>query len=188
VKRPKNGCEGVRWPGPFLDTAPLRDLRDELGRLQPDAVDQRGGLTPTWSPNGEQLVFARPTATSTNQLFAMNTDGTGLTQITDIPGMNLPRTGRAQSPPLTHSPAPAVEPGHAAVPEHLDRQEGHRPLYPGGPAPSLPTRRGRDGRCQRNRRRSKARPTSVRLAAVAVLPLWETTEKVRRLGGLFRPA
>jgi TolB protein len=48
-----------------------------------------GGLTPTWSPDGSQIVFARPTEVSSNQLFVMNADGTGLTQITDVPGINL---------------------------------------------------------------------------------------------------
>jgi TolB protein len=48
-----------------------------------------GGLTPTWSPDGQQLVFHGRTASSSNQLFVINADGTGLTQITDIPGINL---------------------------------------------------------------------------------------------------
>ena len=45
------------------------------------------GLTPTWSPDGERIVFHWPAPR--NQLFVMNADGTGMTQITNSLGGNL---------------------------------------------------------------------------------------------------
>jgi TolB protein len=46
------------------------------------------GLTPTWSPDGQKIVFHRP-GVGQNQLFVMNADGTGMTQITNPPGVNI---------------------------------------------------------------------------------------------------
>ncbi len=43
-------------------------------------------LTPTWSPDGLAIVFHRAPA---NQLWVMNADGTGQTQLTAPPGFNL---------------------------------------------------------------------------------------------------
>jgi Tol biopolymer transport system component len=54
----------------------------------------------SWSPTGEQIVFSRPTPGSGMQvlrreLFVMNADGTGQTQLTDTPGINIdPNWGR----------------------------------------------------------------------------------------------
>jgi TolB protein len=53
----------------------------------PVQLTTAGGLTPTWSPDGQQLVFHRAPQ---NQLLVINADGTGLTQqITNVPGQNL---------------------------------------------------------------------------------------------------
>jgi hypothetical protein len=44
-------------------------------------------LTPTWSLDGNQIVFVR-TVSGRQQLFRMNADGTEVTQITDTVGVN----------------------------------------------------------------------------------------------------
>jgi len=44
--------------------------------------------TPTWSPDGQRIVFHRLVA-GTFQLFEMNSDGTGVVQLTTPPGLNL---------------------------------------------------------------------------------------------------
>jgi Tol biopolymer transport system component len=55
-------------------------------QLTDDSVQ---ALTPTWSPDGSQIVFHTPIGTPTGfQLFRINADGTGLTQITTPPGIN----------------------------------------------------------------------------------------------------
>jgi Tol biopolymer transport system component len=46
-------------------------------------------LTPTWSPDGQHIVFHRFLAANNAELFVMSEDGTGVTQITDTPGNNL---------------------------------------------------------------------------------------------------
>lgn len=43
-------------------------------------------LTPTWSPDGQAIVFHRSPA---NQLWVMRADGSGQTQLTVHPGLNL---------------------------------------------------------------------------------------------------
>jgi TolB protein len=50
-----------------------------------------GDLTPTWSPDGSQILFHRnkPAAQGGPQLWVMNADGTGQTQLTFPPGINL---------------------------------------------------------------------------------------------------
>ncbi len=45
--------------------------------------------TPTWSPDGQQILFSRIVAPGRQQLFVMNGDGTGVTQITNFAGTNL---------------------------------------------------------------------------------------------------
>ena len=47
-----------------------------------------GDLTPTWSPDGTQIVFHRLVA-GRFQLFVMNADGTNPHQITSSAGGNL---------------------------------------------------------------------------------------------------
>jgi Tol biopolymer transport system component len=43
--------------------------------------------TPTWSPDGQQIVFHRQRPGGF-ELFTINADGTGETQLTDTPGLN----------------------------------------------------------------------------------------------------
>ena len=45
-------------------------------------------FTPSWSPDGTQLVFHREVS-GLEQLFRINADGTGMTQLTSSPGRNL---------------------------------------------------------------------------------------------------
>jgi len=47
--------------------------------------------TPTWSPDGTKIVFNRLVAppAGNQQLFVMNADGSGQTQLTFPPGLNL---------------------------------------------------------------------------------------------------
>jgi TolB protein len=46
-----------------------------------------GDLTPTWSVDGQQIMFHRPVA-GRLQLFIMNADGTNQHQVTNTPGIN----------------------------------------------------------------------------------------------------
>jgi Tol biopolymer transport system component len=46
-----------------------------------------GDLTPSWSPDGKQIVFHRRVGTQF-QLFLINADGTGEKQLTFPPGLN----------------------------------------------------------------------------------------------------
>ena len=45
-------------------------------------------LTATFSPDGEKILFHK-TGPGQNQLWVMNADGSGATQITFPPGLNL---------------------------------------------------------------------------------------------------
>jgi TolB protein len=60
---------------------------DGSGQVQ---ITDNGVLdaTPTWSPDGNQIVFHRPVG-GLFQLWSMNPDGTGQTQLTTTPGLNL---------------------------------------------------------------------------------------------------
>ena len=46
-----------------------------------------GDLTPTWSPDNQQIMFHRPVA-GRLQLFIMNADGTNQHQVTNTTGIN----------------------------------------------------------------------------------------------------
>ena len=48
-----------------------------------------GDLTPTWSPDGKMIVFARVLGSAQFQLFVINADGTAEKQLTFPPGQNL---------------------------------------------------------------------------------------------------
>jgi TolB protein len=57
-------------------------------------------LTPTWSPNGQQIVFHRTVAGEGAQVFVMKKDGTGVTKLTGPPGINLlPSWGQIDATP-----------------------------------------------------------------------------------------
>ena len=58
-------------------------------------TDHSGGEDPTWSPDGEQLVFSRRFGDYSTELFVIGRDGTGERQLTDTPGRNY---GPAWSP------------------------------------------------------------------------------------------
>ena len=53
-------------------------------QLAPDTETRRQG--PDWSPNGSQIVFAEVTAQGDDDLYLMNADGSGRTQLTDEVG------------------------------------------------------------------------------------------------------
>jgi TolB protein len=44
---------------------------------------------PTWSPDGQHIVFNRTVTPPFPQLYVMNANGTGETQLTFPPGANL---------------------------------------------------------------------------------------------------
>ena len=67
----------------------------EICSMNADGSDRRRltdntvlDATATFSPDGQQIVFHRPVA-GRFQLWLMNADGTGQTQLTNTPGLNL---------------------------------------------------------------------------------------------------
>jgi len=67
----------------------------EICDMKADGSDRRQltnntvlDATPSFSPDGQQIVFQRPVA-GRLQLWLMNADGAGQTQLTDTPGLNL---------------------------------------------------------------------------------------------------
>ena len=64
----------------------------QITRLTINTVND---LTPTWSPDGKEIVFHK---TPLNQLFTMHADGTGERQITTPPGLNLLATSWGVTP------------------------------------------------------------------------------------------
>ena len=56
-----------------------------------DTYDQRSldvcGSTPAWSPDGTMIAFTQGDDSNTN-IYVINADGTGLRQVTDLPGYN----------------------------------------------------------------------------------------------------
>jgi Tol biopolymer transport system component len=56
------------------------------GQITQLTLNNINELTPTWSPDGQAIVFHRAPA---NQLWVMNADGSGQTQLTLPPGLNL---------------------------------------------------------------------------------------------------
>ncbi len=68
----------------------------EICVMNADGTDQTqltdnsvGDLGPSWSPDGQRIVFHRPVAGQGAQLWIMNADGTGQEQLTNPPGLNL---------------------------------------------------------------------------------------------------
>jgi TolB protein len=54
--------------------------------IDPTNITHLNGLTPTWSPDGQAIVFHW---TPSNQLWVMRADGSGQVQLTVPPGFNL---------------------------------------------------------------------------------------------------
>jgi len=48
---------------------------------------------PIWSPDGTKIIF-RSSITGSDQVTVMNSDGTNIVAITDLPGMSMPRDWR----------------------------------------------------------------------------------------------
>ena len=67
-----------------------RHLGDALGRNEPDAADVRWVVrrNPSWSPDGTKIAFARSIG-GPDDIFVMNADGSGVTNLTNVP---TPRT------------------------------------------------------------------------------------------------
>lgn len=56
--------------------------------------------TPSWSPDELKIAFHRLVAGQGLQLWVMNADGSGQTQLTNSPGMNLlPNWGEIKAGP-----------------------------------------------------------------------------------------
>jgi Tol biopolymer transport system component len=54
----------------------------------------QGCNEPTWSPDGMQIAFARSHSNDVDgEIYTVNLDGTGLTQVTDAPGSGSPDWG-----------------------------------------------------------------------------------------------
>jgi Tol biopolymer transport system component len=88
------------FPGPdglisFARFAPKQD-RTEIFTARPDGSDVRqltfdGGFVPDWSPNGEMIAFEsdRPGGGGRVQIYLMNADGSGVTQLTTGRGFHV---------------------------------------------------------------------------------------------------
>jgi Tol biopolymer transport system component len=88
------------FPGPdglisFARFAPKQD-RTEIFTARPDGSDVRqltfdGGFVPDWSPNGEMIAFDsdRPGGGGRIQIYLMNADGSGVTQLTTGRGFHV---------------------------------------------------------------------------------------------------
>ena len=64
----------------------------EITRLTINTVND---LTPTWSPDGKEIVWHQAPA---NQLWTMHADGSGQRQLTTTPGLNLLATSWGVTP------------------------------------------------------------------------------------------
>jgi TolB protein len=81
---------GQPLPGGVLPTFEICVMNADGTDQTQLTVNSVGDLTPSWSPDGQQIVFHRPVAGQGNQLWMMNAnDGTGQTQLTSPPGINL---------------------------------------------------------------------------------------------------
>jgi hypothetical protein len=64
---------------------------------------------PAWSPDGQKIIFARfSAATGDRDIFTVNADGSGLSQITDTPSLSegLPDWGIHPVRPMIQWPGP----------------------------------------------------------------------------------
>jgi len=78
-------------------TACFTECHGPLWTMEPDGSDKQPVLNingneirnvaqPQFSPDGSQIAFVRLTTSETTDLFVMNTDGTGLINLTNTPG------------------------------------------------------------------------------------------------------
>jgi TolB protein len=82
----RRGAPVAGGPFPSFELCVINADGSHLTRLTNNAVAE---LTPTWSPDGSQIVFHRRVAgPGSFQLFVMNSDGTGERQLTFPPGIN----------------------------------------------------------------------------------------------------
>ena len=61
----------------------VRGTRSVLPRSRLDL-----DATHSWSPDGQKIVFHRTVVSQQPQIWVMNADGTGQTQLTTMPGIN----------------------------------------------------------------------------------------------------
>jgi dipeptidyl aminopeptidase/acylaminoacyl peptidase len=73
---------------PFQICLMNADGSDEQ-QLTNDPAQMGQDLTPSWSPDGQRIVFHRNVPAKGFQLWTMNPDGTGQSQITSTPGISL---------------------------------------------------------------------------------------------------
>ena len=82
----RRGAPVAGGPFPSFELCVIDADGSHLTRLTNNAVAE---LTPTWSPDGSQIVFHRRIAgPGSFQLFVINADGTGERQLTFPPGIN----------------------------------------------------------------------------------------------------
>jgi WD40-like Beta Propeller Repeat len=94
---------------------------------------------PAWSPDGQKIIFARfSAATGDRDIFTVNADGSGLSQITDTPSLSegLPDWGIHPVRPMIQWPGPL---GGAFSPSGRVSREGKYDLRR-APACGPPTR------------------------------------------------
>jgi TolB protein len=73
-----------------LDTFEICVMEAASGQITQLTFNDRQDLTPTWSPDGQAIVFHRGGTGLGNQLWTMHADGSGQTQLTALPGSGEP--------------------------------------------------------------------------------------------------
>jgi Tol biopolymer transport system component len=74
-----------RYGGTDFEICVMNADGSNLVQLTNNTVQE---LSIRWSVDGQKFFFNRPVSMR-NQLFSINTDGTGTTQLTDTVGVNL---------------------------------------------------------------------------------------------------
>jgi Tol biopolymer transport system component len=63
-------------------------------RVLADRADAEGCNEPSWSPDGTTIAFTRSHDNDVDgEIYTVNVDGTGLTQVTNAPGTGAPNWG-----------------------------------------------------------------------------------------------